>query len=65
MEVLAGICGLVLLLVCVFVPLVVVVLELGSRNRLDKHERAHRADDAARLSGHVPDEALRRYVDGK
>jgi hypothetical protein len=64
MEVLAEVCGLVLLLVCVFVPLSVLVLELVKRDRQGKHERARREADAARLAGHVSDEALRKYVEG-
>jgi hypothetical protein len=64
MEVLAGICGVVLLLACVFVPVAVVALELGKRGRRSRHEHARREADAARLAGHVSDEALRKYVDG-
>ncbi len=64
MELVAGICGVVLLLVCVFVTLAVIVVEVRKRDRLGKHERAQREADAARLAGHVSDEALRRYVEG-
>jgi hypothetical protein len=65
MEVLAEICGVVLLLVCVFVPVTVTVLELLKRDRRGRHERARREADAARLAGHVSDEALRKYVEGR
>lgn len=65
MQVLAEVCGLVLLIVCVLVPLAVLVLELQRRDRRGKHERARREADAARLAGHVSDEALQRYIDGR
>ena len=64
MEVVAEICGVLLLVVCAIVSVTVVVLELGKRDRRGKHERAEREADAARLAGHVSDEALQRYVDG-
>jgi hypothetical protein len=67
-EAFASICGYVLLAACIVVPLVAVTLEVARRGRLrneEERERAHRREDAARLAGHVSDEALRRYVDGR